>query len=61
VTNRTYVLTPIIYRIFKSKGKVIVCRYCGKPIKPGEKVLAKRSGRKMRHYHPKCYEATLHG
>jgi len=49
-----HVLTIVGYRILKSKGADLTCRICGKPLKPGDKIIAKQSSRYRRYHYPKC-------
>jgi len=57
---RQYVLTRQVLNRLLSRYGFILCLYCGKPIKPNQKIIAIVGKGKTKRYHKECYEKTLH-
>ena len=59
--NQTeYVLSARGLSILQAKGYPTVCRLCGRPLKPGDKVRKQtKRGHVLAYVHVECYEKTL--
>ena len=55
---RVYVMTDGLQKRFISLRKMPVCKRCGKGFNVGERVLAKSSNRRIRHWHKSCLESV---
>lgn len=53
-----FVLTAATKRILASRGKVLVCYICGKPLKIDQKLHT--NAKRLRYYHKTCFEKLLH-
>jgi len=58
--KREFILTENLKRRLEKRKVRLVCRKCGKPIVPGEKVVSCFNGnpgaKRLKHYHLECYE-----
>jgi len=55
-----YVLTKRGYNALVAKGyrDVLICRICGKPLKPGDRIRKQTKKGHLLHYvHVKCFES----
>ena len=60
MAERIYKLTSKGYRMLKSRGADLICRICGKPIKPGDRIVVKPSRYRWKRFHYACYQSLLH-
>jgi len=63
-----YKMTEDIYKRLKRMGLKLVCRRCGKPIRPGDVVVTRHSRTKStkigKHriiYHKSCWDGMFYG
>jgi hypothetical protein len=53
-----YILGAWLYAKLAGRGPLLCC-YCLKPLKLGDKILSKTRRRKTRRYHKECWDQTF--
>ncbi len=59
-SSRFLMTARILTRYRNHKDQALRCIRCNEPIEEHEDTVSKRTRRKQRHYHARCYEGTLH-
>lgn len=57
-----YIMTDLIYnRLLAQLGSMLFCDVCLAPLQPGDRVVAKESGKngckRRKHYHAVCHDS----